>query len=331
MADNSVSSVICDPPYSLGFMGKAWDKALPSVEIWREALRVVRPGGHLLAFGGSKTFHRLAVSLEDAGWEMRDTVCWLYGSGFPKGVNLSKAIDRELGLTEEQGYIETTGGLAQGTGDTVGCFTGRQLSDEAVSKEAALFDGYNTALKPAWEPILVCMKPLEGTFAENALKWGVAGLNIDACRVPTFAKSFKDDREERHNDVYGKLNLSDYDGSKGRWPANVVLDGEAAGALDAQAEKISRFFYCVKASPSERNLGCEARNTHPTVKPLALMRYLIQLIAPPKDGLILDPFAGSGSTLVAAHQLGIRAIGIERESEYVEIARARIKACDGSA
>lgn len=296
MQDNSFSCIVTDPPYGLKFMGKNWDKGIPGTPFWEESLRICKPGSFLLAFGGTRTFHRLTCAIEDAGWKIRDCLMWLYGTGFPKSHN-------HFGI-----------------------------------------DGYGTALKPAWEPIIMAMKPCDGTFRQNAEKWGQAGINIDKSRINSYAQSFEDTRVIKTNDVYGKFQPSDYDGSKVRWPANVFLDEKAAEMLGEP----SRLFYCAKASSRERNEGCESlsdkmgggmcstvsgdtrtghvtiqKNNHPTVKPLKLMEYLIKLVMPPKDGIILDPFAGSGSTLLAAKNLGLNAVGIEKEKEYCEIAERR--------
>lgn len=339
MEDNSISAIVTDPPYGLSFMGKGWDYALPSTDCWKEAFRILKPGGFLLAMGGTRTFHRLACSIEDAGFEIRDCISWLYGSGFPKSHN-------HLGI-----------------------------------------EGYGTALKPAWEPCIMAMKKCDGTFKQNAEKWRQAGINIDGCRIGTSrpkcdAGSFKAWRRlEERKDIPPPAGDADY--NKGRWPANVILDEEAGEMLDEQSgisisrpdkrsgsEKkdnncyhggwkhapndvsdsggASRFFYCAKASSSERNDGLDSlpdqvgkrtqdggndtrgrpipvnKNNHPTVKPLKLMEYLIKLIMPPKDGILLDPFAGSGTTILAAHKLGIKAIGIEKQQEYCDIANARV-------
>ncbi len=344
MADNSISAIVTDPPYGLSFMGKGWDHEVPQMSYWKEALRIAKPGSFLLSMGGSRTFHRLACEIEDAGWEIRDCISWLYGSGFPKSHN-------HFGI-----------------------------------------DGYGTALKPAWEPIIMAMKPCDGTFAQNVAKWGQAGINIDRCRISG----------EKPQTIRGKAGNGwgmaaqgvIQDDGKGRWPANIIFDEEAARMLDEQSGVLksgsiephhkfkkeancygnysartglkmegdkggaSRFFYCAKASSAERNAGlanlpekslryddrrasshdifntegCNrntdnrpVKNHHPTVKPLKLMEYLIKLVMPPKDGILLDPFAGSGTTILAAQNLGVKAIGIEKSEEYCEIARARIK------
>jgi DNA modification methylase len=301
--DNHFTGIVTDPPYGLGFMGKKWDHDVPGIMFWKETLRISKAGSHSLVFGGTRKFHRMAVNLEDAGWEIRDCLMWLFGSGFPKSHN-------HFGI-----------------------------------------EGFGTALKPAYEPIILAMKPLDGTFKQNVERWGQAGINIAASRTGNeIIESFPTKRGSNIHyaqDKWTKNNvIGKYKKNVGRWPANVIFDEEAAELLGPP----SRFFYCAKASSRERNEGLEGfkdkpaldnpsgamgsnmgsrsqprENNHPTVKPLALMRYLITLIAPPQNALILDPFAGSGSTIIAAEELGIRAIGIEKHEEYVEIARARVK------
>lgn len=297
MAPNSVDAVVCDPPYELGFMGKSWDGTGVAYQVatWRAAYRVLKPGGHLLAFGGSRTYHRMACAVEDAGFEIRDQIMWLYGSGFPKSHNLKGE-----------------------------------------------HEGWGTALKPAHEPIVVARKPLIGTVAANVLKHGTGALNVDGCRVGQRERerhvdekrvsSFGGDAQDYKNpNTYPKATSPL---PAGRWPANVILDEEAGAMLDEQeGHGASRFFYCPKASRKEREAGVGAlrdsgrsgqrHNNHPTVKPVALMRYLIRLVTPP-GGTVLDPFLGSGTTLMAAALEGVDAIGIEREAEYVEIAKARV-------
>jgi hypothetical protein len=337
----SVDAIVCDPPYGLSFMGKGWDHGVPGVEFWTEALRVAKPGAHLVAFGGTRTFHRLAVAIEDAGWEMRDCLSWLYGSGFPKSHN--------------------------------GPWGG-------------------TALKPAWEPVLLARKPLVGTVAANVAEYRTGGLNIDVCRIAG-AKPDTTRGAGGANGRYGAIGAQGriLDDGAGRWPANVCLDEDAAAMLDAQSGQLtsnsgnlaqydgkqvnaygvyakrsdkgrsdtggaSRFFYCAKASRKEREAGLDGMperaatarhamtslpdlrmdheqsrrptaNHHPTVKPVALMRWLCRLVTPP-GGLILDPFTGSGTTGVAAVREGFQFVGIEQDAEYVEIARRRIEAVE---
>jgi site-specific DNA-methyltransferase (adenine-specific) len=338
----SVDAIVCDPPYGLSFMGKDWDHGVPGEAFWREALRVAKPGAHLVAFGGTRTWHRLAVAIEDSGWEIRDNLCWLFGSGFPKSHN--------------------------------GPWGG-------------------TALKPAHEPVILARKPLIGTVAANVAQYGTGGINVDGCRLtPVGAVQDKGRGRNELGQSQGwnahQNRNTPYDGTQGRWPANVVLDEEAAGMLDAQtgitastdrprnngafksvakgAETArvsfghsdsggaSRFFYTAKASRKEREAGLEGMdgrkqgqrygnvqdarphtsegyeysrkptsNHHPTVKPIALMRWLCRLVTP-KGGLILDPFTGSGTTGCAAVLEGFRFVGVEREPEYAAIAEKRI-------
>jgi site-specific DNA-methyltransferase (adenine-specific) len=369
MEPNSIDSIVTDPPYGLSFMGKDWDHGIPGVHFWSEALRVTKPGCHLLAFGGTRTFHRLACAIEDAGWEIRDCLGWLYGSGFPKSHNLK--------------------------GD---------------------HEGWGTALKPAWEPIIMARKPLEGTVAANVLKWGTGAINVDGCRIPSGGnvantspshRTPQDgwDRPWRHDSgASARTYAAKVEGNRkaveqGRWPANLLHDGSdevmelfpqtgvssggRIGCKDTGTTAVytaknsglvgkytkgnpgffdsgsaARFFYCAKASRKEREMGCEgmeertlstmsggefkpdssggnhntagnpnhhvARNNHPTVKPLALMRYLCRLVTPP-GGLILDPFMGSGTTGIAAKQEDFNFTGIDISQEYCDIAGNRIK------
>jgi DNA modification methylase len=472
MDADSVDSIVSDPPYGLsaaknsgkssrgGFMGKEWDHGVPGVEFWTEALRVAKPGAHLLAFGGTRTYHRLACAIEDAGWEIRDCVMWVYGSGFPKSHDASKAIDRRGGATagfkefrdavkdamKRNGVSRTTLSAALGNHmlshyltagsqpavpnakdyriirDTVGLgrdwdhlfmdeaereVVGFQKRGSAVNTsfmsggnditapatpEAQQWAGWGTALKPAWEPIIVARKPLCGTVAENVLAHGTGGINVDGCRVGTETITQRLATVEGGKAIgAGAVGVKQKATGEttttiGRWPANVIHDGsdevvglfpQAAGGKFPAGGKQSkgsdnaygtfngngqearsigdtgsaaRFFYCPKASKADRDEGCEGlivkdvhrygaglgegidpnaparnRNHHPTVKPTALMRYLCRLVTPP-GGIVLDPFMGSGSTGKAAMLEGFRFIGIEREAEYVEIARARIGA-----
>lgn len=249
MADNSVDSIVTDPPYELGFMGKTWDSSgiAYSVEMWAECLRVLKPGGHLLAFGGSRTWHRLAVAIEDAGFEMRDSIAWLYGSGFPKSHNVALGIDKMLGH-ENRGRAIPVASTFQAsdvneenklTSNPVDAYTAR-------SAEAEAWQGWGTALKPAFEPVVVARKPLEGTIAQNVLKHGVGGLNIDATRIAAVDQNKLEknwDRvqsiaaEEGRNAMSGGLKAIDLSDRKaeGRWPANILLDEYTAGLLDEQS------------------------------------------------------------------------------------------------
>jgi site-specific DNA-methyltransferase (adenine-specific) len=429
LPDNSVDSIVTDPPYGIGFMGKAWDTFDPTnvkeavigaeqsykktkddkqenpnlkgrknapigskstfagtydltnkgkndyqqfcYEWGKECFRILKPGGHLLASNSPRMYHRMAIGLEDAGFEVRDQIMWVYGSGFPKSHNIGKAIDK-MGIDNE-------------------------------------WEGWGTALKPAHEPICMARKPLsEKTIAENVLKHGTGGINIDDCRI-----SYIDDYDKKHQEDIRKGTGTFFGGNgeskseqidmEGRFPANIIFDEEAGKILDqqsgiskstgsvrkkdtetdpsnmdfkhkegensnpyaGQSGGASRFFYCPKVSKKERNAGLEdfeektdrqkghgldrrcgncgtsmlkpqdckcenpdwitppKKNHHPTVKPIALMEYLIKLVTP-KGGVVLEPFMGSGSTGIAAKNLGMSFIGIEREEEYFEIAKQRI-------
>ena len=348
LPDNSVDSIVTDPPYGLSFMGKKWDYDVPSVAIWEQCLRVLKPGGHLLAFAGTRTQHRMAVRIEDAGFEIRDMIAWVYGSGFPKSLDVSKAIDKAAGAEREvigryRAAVQTgvTGGLNGSKADSDGV-TWATITAPATDA-ARQWSGWGTALKPALEPITMARKPLCGTVAENVLRHGTGALNIDGCRVGS---------EVLPSQVRGVTRMGTFEGAEGnrtperagRWPANLIHDGstEAAMALKSGA----RFFYSAKAGKDDRNDGCEAfdqqpaggmqgrndgslgtitlsRNHHPTVKPTTLMAYLCRLVTPP-GGVVLDPFMGSGSTGKAATVNGFRFIGIERDPEYHKIAMARI-------
>lgn len=430
LPENSVDSIITDPPYGLSFMGKDWDHGIPGAPFWKAALRVAKPGAMLLAFGGTRTHHRLMCAIEDAEWEIRDCLCWLYGSGFPKSHDLSKAIDKAAGTERKingtyQRPDSTNRNYDQWNAkqDTAayGDYQTERRITAPATPAAQLWDGWGTALKPAYEPIILAMKPRDGTFANNALTWGVAGLNVDGCRAGTNGESWK--REP------GRVQPSESIGTfktgvrsmiqhpQGRWPANLILShspecrrvgvrkvgrgvrkdnvvrkrkghklNECIGAanspdnygtetveawecvegcpvrmLDEQSGErpsggrkgyvginpwvsagrngegyitespreadtggASRFFYCAKASRSERTCSGEIENGHPTVKPLALCRWLCRLTKTPTRGVVLDPFLGSGSILIAAILEGRDAIGIELERESFDVAQARI-------
>jgi DNA modification methylase len=341
LPDNSVDAIVTDPPYGLSFMGKKWDYDVPSEDVWRECLRVLKPGGHLLAFAGTRTQHRMAVRIEDAGFEIRDMIAWLYGSGFPKSLDVSKAIDKAAGAEREVIGIREDF-AARANKKRVGVsWADNSLKDGSFSNPADIgvltapataaarkWQGWGTALKPAMEPITVARKPLMGTVAENVLAHGTGAINVDGCRVNSggthsSAKSAGLGRGHGQHKGHGRYNgvggVVIPPHPKGRWPANVIHDGsEEPVALLGDA---ARFFYCAKAAKKDRGRG----NNHPTVKPTDLMRYLVRLVTPP-GGVVLDPFMGSGSTGKAAVLEGFGFIGIEREEQYVEIARARIEA-----
>jgi len=416
MESKSIDSIVTDPPYGLKFMGKSWDHGVPGVPFWEAALRVAKPGAFMLAFGGTRTFHRLAVAIEDAGWEIRDTVMWVYGSGFPKSLDVSKAIDREAGverkvvgvnedyLRRKPNGMKTAGATAYGYSQT------QQDTDARITAPATdaarQWEGWGTALKPAHEPICMARKPLsEKTVAENVLKWGTGGINVDGCRVGTndelthggpLRTNSGDTRSGKALGMFQGGTPNTYKQSpQGRFPANLIHDGseevlacfpdsngsgparvlkrsakpeqdgwgmnknepDDAILVDAGTGSAARFFYCAKASKAERDAGCEnleerfvrrddgqpfgmntnqyrpdgserksippRHNNHPTVKPLALMRYLCRLVTPP-GGIILDPFMGSGSTGVAAELEGFRFIGIDQDKEAFDIACRRV-------
>jgi hypothetical protein len=393
---SSVDAIVTDPPYGLSFMGKHWDHGIPGIAFWTEALRVAKPGAHLLAFGGTRTFHRLACAIEDAGWEIRDTVMWVYGSGFPKSHSVDKAIDKAAGAEREVvgRHIQSVqdrklGNSLEGSKDAS---LGWQYDITAPATPAAKqWQGWGTALKPAWEPIIVARKPLQGTVAANVLAWGTGALNIDASRIGCEQTATRRNGDSGGNGAYGRdERVFTRVNPPGRWPANLIHDGseevvglfpvtgvsrggnsqhinrECYGRYNAENDGIdpgygdsgsaARFFYCAKASKADRDEGLDGmeerqggaeyrpnddgsaglqsrlhgatvkgRNHHPTIKPAALMRYLCRLVTPP-DGVVLDPFMGSGSTGKAALQEGFRFVGIELEPEYLEIAKGRIAA-----
>lgn len=351
IADCSIDSIVTDPPYELGFMGKGWDKSgiANDPDVWRECLRVLKPGGHLLAFSGSRTYHRMTCAIEDAGFDVRDQIMWLYGSGFPKSLDVSKAIDKAAGATREVTGVAGRSGSARScmSGDFTG---GEYMATAPATESAQQWQGWGTALKPAHEPICVARKRPIGTVAANVLAHGTGALNIDGCRVPSGqdhadkCASVVGIASDRSGAVFNGLKdaRTDSYNAAGRWPANFIHDG--------LSEEWAKFFYCAKASRKDRNEGCEAfdkkplnwsagtqnpgsfqsegtdkssQNNHPTVKPTELMRYLCRLVTPP-GGVVLDPFMGSGSTGKAAVLEGFRFVGIDMTPEYVEIARARI-------
>src|SRR5699024_10846206 len=435
MEPASVDAIVTDPPYGLGFMGKKWDDLPPSRE-WAEACyRVLKPGGHIAAFGGTRTWHRLAVAIEDAGFEMRDSLAWLYGSGFPKSHDVGKAIDKRPGASQHpefgaalraamtaKGYTNTfdvaeavlgkrTGAvanwikyqfpearwwpalrdlldmdearcgpvIAEAEREVVGRAAWSNSANHFVpgedhsqrvqlditapaTPEAKQWDGWGTALKPAFEPIVLARKTLaEQTVARNVLTHGTGAINVDGCRIDSGARPLIISKSEASTGILGDgLNGSSSGGetTQGRWPANVLLDQHAAAWVDEQSggqksgartpaggvQKgdvyvlvhkssgintfasseggASRFFYTAKAPKRERPNVDGVQ--HPTVKPLAIMEWLIRLVTPP-GGTILDPFAGSGTTLEAARNAGFSSIGIEAEETYLPLIDQRLQ------
>ena len=405
MPPESVDAIVTDPPYGLGFMGKKWDGLPPSLE-WAEACyRVLKPGGHIAAFGGTRTWHRLAVAIEDAGFEMRDSLAWLYGSGFPKSHDVSKAIDRMAGAEREVvgRYRAPDGGDRAARPENPNVYHVRSQEwnkplTAPATPEAAQWSGWGTALKPAFEPIVLARKPLaEKTVARNVLAHGTGAINVDACRIGSTVETWPASRsyggnpsEVAFTKTAGGAQRAQPTGSapSGRWPANVLLDHHAAAWVDeqsgvskgrvgmkqngvgsfhlsgfstlaeleasaaiggtcpngrdarttlaryrtnkAQADETagtedqggaSRFFYTAKAPKRERPNVNGVQ--HPTVKPLAIMQWLIRLVTPP-GGTVLDPFAGSGTTIEAALIEGFNPVGIEMETDYLPLIQHRI-------
>lgn len=326
---DSIDSIVTDPPYGLGFMGLGWDRDTPQAPLWEMALRTAKPGAHLLCFGGTRTIHRTAIAIEDAGWEIRDMLAWLYTSGFPKSHDVSKGIDRAAGATRE--VIGTAPGARNGNGENVAfgsygsAASGEYQVTAPATELARQWSGWGTALKPAMEPIILARKPLTGTIASNVAEHGTGGLNIDACRIGDGGGTKCNNRSPDgrclghgagHGRYGGTIHGPETAGG-GRWPANVLHDGslhEVLGMLGAEA----RCFWSPKVQERERR-----GSRHPTAKPLALIRYLVRLVTPP-GGTVLDPFAGSGTTGEAALAEGCSAILIELEREHVDHTKHRL-------
>ena len=344
MPDNSVDAVVTDPPYGISFMAKRWDYDVPQVDVWREALRVLKPGGHALIACGTRTQHRMVCNIEDAGFEIRDVVSWIYGSGFPKSLNISKAIDKAAGAEREVVGEKTTpdGKLYSArTPNSSGEYNGECHHNSLAGKTkhdnnitapatdaAKQWDGWGTALKPACEFFTLCRKPLEEkTVAANVLKWGTGGINVDGCRVgETKGSRFPANLIHDGSDEVLAGFPETKSGKAGKNPKGESVKTEGWGNIGINGHSrligdkgsAARFFYCSKASKKDRGEG----NTHPTVKPTDLMRYLCRLITP-TGGTVLDPFTGSGSTGKAARLEGFSFIGIELDLSYFEIAKAR--------
>ena len=334
MSAQSIDAIVTDPPYGISLMGKRWDYDVPGVEVWKAALRVLKPGGHLLAFASARTYHRMAVAIEDAGFEIRDQLMWLYATGFPKTRNLSLQLDERLGVADKRkvlGVKVRTDPQHNRPGFIGPAYSGRNEShfkDVPItaphSDIAKRYDGWGTALKPCHEPIVMARKPIDGTVTDAVIAFGTGAIRLGNTAAAEAAGESK---------VAGNVL---HDGSSDvefRFP---VSNGVGA----------SRFFFCPKPSRVERELGAESleavtaaevgaeygdgdgdeelaiRNIHPTVKPIHLMRYLVRLVTPP-GGVVLDPFCGSGSTLCGAVLAGHEAIGIEMDERYAAITEAR--------
>ena len=316
MPGNSVDSIVTDPPYGIKFMGKAWDYDVPSQAIWEECLRLLKPGGHLLSFAGSRTQHRMAARIEDAGFEIRDMIVFLYETSTAAQVLIESLSSDQLKLLDAAFGHDGMLGWVYGSG----------------------FPKSHNALKPALEPITLARKPFRGSMASNVRVYSTGALNVTECRIPLAegespyhypnGPGGSDPNHMWRGRNKGDGGIARQGNPDGRWPANLIHDGsdEVLAMFpdtpqQAEISSASRFFYCAKASKKDRG----ERNNHMCVKPTELMRYLCRLVTPP-GGTVLDPFMGSGSTGKAAAMEGFCFIGIEREEDYVNIARRRIAA-----
>jgi site-specific DNA-methyltransferase (adenine-specific) len=356
--DNSFDCVVTDPPYGISFLGKAWDHNTGDREVYEQCLRVLKPGGHLLAFSAARTYHHLAMTVETVGFEIRDQIMWIYGSGFPKSQDVGRQIQKSLGVKEtisNPNHRTKDGDSLYESGHQKTEIKGDVVCTDTLAQQ---WSGWGTQLKPAHEPIVMARKPIKNTVMDNVQEYGTGAINIDACRVSTTPDDVFGGGAKASSGVFvqGYENDGFATGSElGRFPANVL------GDID---EPYQKYFYCPKVSQKERNIGHQSKivvgntnknrlsksqlndeqdipnsdppirqfdaqqqnidaNNHPTVKPIELMKYLIKLVTPP-NGHILDPFNGSGSTGCAAVELGFDYTGIELDPNYVEIATKRI-------
>jgi site-specific DNA-methyltransferase (adenine-specific) len=373
---DSIDAVVSDPPYGISFMGKKWDSSNNIVftpDVWASILRVLKPGGHMVAFSGTRTYHRMVCAIEDAGFEVRDQLAWVFGSGFPKSQDVSKAIDKQAGAEREIVSITPRSGNPINTfaeGQTnLRPWQERQrqeygglvdIKTAPATDAAKQWQGWGSALKPAYEPIVLARKPLsEGTIAANVLRWGTGALNIDATRIEGQPRTTHKDGNFRTKNGGQTMNegfgLGERPAPSARWPANLCHDGsdevlagfpetksgfknggaysretgvhEGGQRMDGEAcyadsGSAARFFYCAKANKTDR-----AGSKHPTVKPVALMRWLVRMVTPP-GGVVLDPFAGTGTTGQAAFTEGFRAVLIEMDAEYVSDIVRRFSSLD---
>ena len=298
--DNSVDSIVTDPPYGLSFMGKKWDYDVPEQAIWEECLRVLKPGGHLLAFSGTRTQHRMAVRIEDAGFEIRDMIAWVYGSGFPKSMDVSKAIDNTHGAEREvlgtsPNWRDSKRNREAGGSMEVRGKNARLLTAPAT-ESARQWQGWGTALKPALEPITVARKPFKGTVAANVLEHGTGALNIDGCRVGTDGSrtNSSQPRAERNGFVKGFVDGTEtVIRDQGRWPANLIHDGsdEPTDLLGSA----SRFFYCAKTSRKDRNEGLDGFEGKTTSDKTGRKEGSVGLVGDHDNkGQTANPFANGG-------------------------------------
>ena len=356
--DNSIDSIVCDPPYGIGFMGKDWDHSVPTEEWARECFRVLKHGGHIVAFGATRAIHRMVVALEDEGFEIRDMINWLYFSGFPKSMDISKQIDKMKGVERE--VVGEREKLESWQG---GSFRARDTGYEQTSipitkpttEEAIHWSGWGTALKPAQEPAILCRKPIEKglNVSENVLKWGTGAINIDACRFgygdpcwvgpqePSNLKPYIRNVEQRKSQAANHKNVTFQDHDLGRWPANIYQCAKPSrseretGLDDLQSKKGHEAVHRKEGTAGLENpragagrTASEVKNFHPTVKPTKLMAWLCRLLTP-KGGIVLDTFLGSGTTGVSASMEGFKFIGTEMNPEYCDIALQRIKHATG--
>lgn len=356
MPDCSIDAIVTDPPYGIGFMGKSWDCSVPGLEWAQECLRVLKPGGHMIAFSSTRTCHRLGVAIEDAGFEIRDTIHWVYTSGFPKNHDISKAIDREAGADREVIGIKQKLDSLTDNKFVVGATEYKKIEIDVTApatEEAQEWEGYGTALKPSVEPAILARKPLEAglTIAQNVLKYGTGAINIDACRYAYGDPCWIGDTDPLHqsepkkNPAFGHKNISNNRMQKntseylisnvsnlGRWPANLYhcpkpSRGEREAGLEHLKTRPARSNMCLGDGQGERFDGKESAdvaNFHPTVKPIKLMRWLCRLIGGKKGSLILDTFCGSGTTGCAAILEGYEFVGIEITPDYLPIIRGRL-------
>lgn len=331
--ENSIDTCITDPPYELSFMGNKWDGSGISFqkETWEEVFRVLKPGATIMVFGGTRTFHRIAVAIEDAGFILRDVFMWLHGQGFPKSYNVAKAISafEKVGTSQPQALrkarmgdeYKPTGQVDYRKGRMFGNIEEDTFEDE-LTPTARQWQGFGTQLKPSYEPIIVAMKPTDGTFANNAIKWGVSGYWIDGGRIQ--GEPVPINKLEQWSG-FGQKEKPDYEqeiNTKGRHPSNVLHDGSNE-VLNLLPEGADRFFYCAKASKKEKSYP--VKNNHPTVKPLELIKYLVRLTRTPTGGTVIDPFMGSGTCGVASVIEDRDFIGIDMDENYVSIAKQRIE------
>lgn len=360
----SIDAIVCDPPYELGFMNKSWDSTGIAFkkETWENCFEVLKPGGYLLAFGGSRTYHRIACAIEDAGFEIRDCIMYLYGCGFSKSYNIGLAIDKKNGVDNRTGNIR-----ADGVNNQNICCDFKAMKpkfEERIAQNE--WQGWGTCLKPAYEPIIVARKPFKGSVVDNIIKYRAGGINIDGCKIGNEKRTqFSGKSNGRIYSEYSQKNAH-FETVEGRFPANVITDGSeevAKGMPNTTSTPIAeesamRYFYSAKASKKDRDEGLDAfeerkttdgciranvetarkfgansalrKNIHPTCKPTELMQYLVRLVSP-KGATILDPFMGSGSTGKAVmfenreRDANYKFIGIELTDEYLPIAQARIE------